>query len=223
VLCGRRRRPLAPLITAVTGVVVTTRAAAVVQLDARVVPQTEVRADVAPLLALAGVTIDERPPRRWGSRWRRGNGVSQPLLTGERLDLLQRRYDLMVLVRQRAGWVALVLLAVSVVTSRLPLRSLAVAAGLVTVIALVLPHLLAYGQSRRRHPAGCAGHPAAGRRRARVAAVTVPVAVVAAARRRSRGAAGRAAAPRAVGPQPDRVRVLTDSYGRNRGGATGVA
>jgi hypothetical protein len=223
VLCGRRRRPLAPLITAVTGVVVTARAAAVVQLDARVVPQTEVRPTSRRCSPWPGVTIDERPPRRWGSRWRRGNGVSQPLLTGERLDLLQRQYDLMVLVRQRAGWVALVLLAVSVVTSRLPLRSLAVAAGLVTVIALVLPHLLAYGQSRRRHPAGCAGHPAAGRRRARVAAVTVPVAVVAAARRRSRGAAGRAAAPRAVGPQPDRVRVLTDSYGRNRGGATGVA
>ena len=55
----------------------------------------------------------------------KGKRVTLPLLTGEQLDLLQRRYDLMVLVRQWAGWVALALLAVSVATSRLPLRTLA--------------------------------------------------------------------------------------------------
>ena len=112
------------------------------------VPKTEVRADVAPLLALAGVRIDKVTAQAMGLTLEKGKRVSLPLLTGEQLDLLQRRYDLMVLVRQWAGWVALALLAVSVATSRLPLRTLAVAAGLVAVIALLLPHLLAYGQSR---------------------------------------------------------------------------
>ena len=42
--------PLEPLITAVTGVVVTTRDAAVSQLDTRALPKTQVRADVALVL-----------------------------------------------------------------------------------------------------------------------------------------------------------------------------
>ena len=65
---------LEPLITAVTGVVVSTRDAAVTQLDARALPKTEVRADVAPLLAVAGVTVDKKTATAWGSRWRRGSG-----------------------------------------------------------------------------------------------------------------------------------------------------
>ena len=106
--------------------------------------------------------------------------MTLPLLTGEQLDLLQRRYDLMVLVRQWAGWVALALLAVSVATSRLPLRTLAVAAGLVAVIALVLPHLLAYGQSRATDTQqGALVTPLLTAGSARVAAVAVPVAVIA--------------------------------------------
>ncbi len=106
--------------------------------------------------------------------------MTLPLLTGEQLDLLQRRYDLMVLVRQWAGWVALALLAVSVATSRLPLRTLAVAAGLVAVIALVLPHLLAYGQSRAADTQlGALVAPLLSAAGARVASVAVPVSVVA--------------------------------------------
>ncbi len=172
--------PLEPLITAVTGVVVTTRDAAVSQLDARALPKTEVRADVAPLLAVAGVTIDKKTARTMGLALEKGKRVSLPLLTGEQLDLLQRRYDLMVLVRQWAGWVALALLAVSVATSRLPLRTLAIAAGLVAVIALVLPHLLAYGQSRAADTQlGALVTPLLSAGSARVAAVAVPVAVVA--------------------------------------------
>ena len=172
--------PLAPLITAVTGVVVTTRDAAVTQLDARALPKTEVRADVAPLLAVAGVTIDKRTATTMGLRLEKGKRLSLPLLTGEQLDLLQRRYDLMVLVRQWAGWVALGLLAVSVATSRLPLRTLAIAAGLVAVIALVLPHLLAYGQSRAADTQlGALVTPLLSAGSARVADIAVPVAVVA--------------------------------------------
>lgn len=147
---------------------------------ARVVPKTEVRADVAPLLALAGVTIDRKTAQAMGLTLEKGKRVSLPLLTDEQLDLLQRRYDLMVLVRQWAGWVALALLAVSVATSRLPLRTLAVAAGLVTVIALVLPHLLADGQSRAADTQlGALVTPLLAAAGARVAAVAVPVAVVA--------------------------------------------
>ncbi len=179
-----------------TGVVVTTRDAAVSQLDARATPKTEVRADVAPLLAVAGVTIDKKTAKTMGLTLEKGKRVSLPLLTGEQLDLLQRRYDLMVLVRQWAGWVALALLAVSVATSRLPLRTLAIAAGLVAVIALVLPHLLAYGQLRAADtqlgalvtplavggqcPGGGRRRPGRGGRRS--------------ARRRLRGAAGHPAA-----------------------------
>ena len=171
---------LEPLITAVTGVVVTTRDAAVSQLDARVTPKTEVRADVAPLLAVAGVTIDKKTARTMGLTLEKGKRVSLPLLTGEQLDLLQRRYDLMVLVRQWAGWVAIALLAVSVATSRLPLRTLAIAAGLVAVIALVLPHLLAYGQSRAADTQlGALLTPLLSAGSAQVAAAAVPVAVIA--------------------------------------------
>ncbi len=92
--------------------------------------------------------IDKKTAKAMGLTLEKGKRVRLPLFTGEQLDLLQRRYDLMVLVRQWAGWVALALLAVSVATSAAPLRTLAVAAGLVAVIALVLPHLLAYGQLR---------------------------------------------------------------------------
>jgi len=164
----------------VTGVVVSTRDAAVTQLDARALPKTEVRADVAPLLAVAGVTVDMKTATAMGLTLEKGKRVTLPLLTGEQLDLLQRRYDLMVLVRQWAGWVALALLAVSVATSRLPLRTLAVAAGLVAVIALVLPHLLAYGQSRAADTQlGALVAPLLSAAGARVASVAVPVSVVA--------------------------------------------
>ena len=75
---------------------------------------------------------------------------------------------------------ALVLLAVSVATSRLPLRTLAIADGLVAVIALVLPHVLAYGQSRGADTQlGALVTPLLSAGSARVAAVAVPVAVIA--------------------------------------------
>ncbi len=171
--------PLEPLLTVMTGVVVSTRDAAVGQLDARAVPKTEVRADVAPLLTLAGVDVDKKTARAMGLTLEHG-GVTLPLFTGEQLDLLQQRYDLMVLIRQWAGWVAVVLLAISVATSRLPLRTLAIAAGLVAVIALVLPHLLAYGQGRAAGTElGALVTPLLATAGARLAAVAVPVAVVA--------------------------------------------
>lgn len=172
--------PLEPLVTAVSGVVVATRDAAVTQLDARVQPKTEVRADVAPLLALAGVKVDKKTAAAMGLRLEPGRRISVPLLSGPQLDLFQHRYDWMLLIRRWAGWVALALLAVAVATSRLPLRTLAVAAGLVAVVALVLPRLLAYGQ-------GWAGGtdlgglitPILTAAAARVGVVSGPVAVVA--------------------------------------------
>jgi hypothetical protein len=172
--------PLEPLVTVVTGVVVGGRDAAVAQLDARAVPKTAVAVDVAPLLRLAGVEIDKKTARAMGLAAGPGKRVTLPLLTGEQLDLLQRRYDLMVLIRQWAGWAALALLVVSVATSRRPLRTLAVAAGLVALIALVLPHLLAYGQARVvGTDLGSLVAPLLAAAAGRVATVAVPVAVVA--------------------------------------------
>lgn len=170
--------PLEPLVSAVTGVVVATRDTAVGQLDAQATPKSEVRADVAPLLALAGVTVDKATARAMGLSVTKGH-LTLPLLTGEQLDLLQHRYDWLLLIRRWAGWVGLVLLAVSVATSRLPLRTLAVASGLVAVIALVLPRLLAYGQGRAAATElGGLVAPLLAAAAGRVATVGVPVAVV---------------------------------------------
>ncbi|HEY5788464.1 MAG TPA: hypothetical protein VIT65_27200 [Microlunatus sp.] len=105
------------MITVVTGVVFASRDAVVGQLDARAAPKTEVRADVAPLLALAGVELDKKTVYGDGAQPREGKRVTLHCSPAQ-LDLLQRRYDLMVLIRQWAGWVALALLAVSVATSR---------------------------------------------------------------------------------------------------------
>ncbi len=171
--------PLEPLATAVAGVVVGTRDAAVSQLDARTVPKSVVRADVAPLLALAGVTVDKKTAAAMGLTLEKKR-LTLPLLTGEQLELLQHRYDVLLLIRRWAGWVALALLAVSVATSRLPLRTLAVAAGLVAVIALVLPRLLAYGQGRvAGSELGGLVAPLLAAGAARVAVVGVPVALAA--------------------------------------------
>jgi hypothetical protein len=171
--------PLEPLVTVVTGVVVGTRDAAVAQLDARTVPKTVVRADVTPMLTLAGVAVDKKTATVMGLTLEKKR-LTLPLLTGGQLDLLQHRYDVLLLLRRWAGWVALALLAVSVATSRLPLRTLAVAAGLVAVIALVLPRLLASAQGRvADSELGGLVAPLLAAGAARVAVVGVPVAVVA--------------------------------------------
>lgn len=171
--------PLEPLVTVVTGVVVGTRDAAVAQLDARAVPKTVVRADVTPLLTLAGVTVDTKTAAAMGLTLEKKR-LTLPLLTGEQLDLLQHRYDVLLLIRRWAGWVALALLAVSVATSRRPLRTLAVASGLVALIAVVLPHLLAYGQGwAGRTDLGGLVVPVLAAAAARVGVLSGPVALVA--------------------------------------------
>ena len=171
--------PLEPLAIAMTGVVVGTRDAAVAQLDARAVPKSVVRADVAPLLALAGVTVDEKTAAAMGLTLEKRR-LTLPVLTDEQLDLLQHRYDVLLLIRplgrlgrarpaRRVGG-----------DLRRPLRTLAVGAGLVAVIALVLPRLLAYGQGRvAGSELGGAVDPLLAAAAARVAVVGVPVALVA--------------------------------------------
>lgn len=177
--------PIEPLVQAVTVVAVATRDAAVSQLDARAAPKTVVRADVAPLFTLAGVEIDKKTAKALGltlttDKKTKVTRLTLPLLTGDQLDLLQRRYDWMILVRSWAGWAALALLAASVATSRYPLRTLAIAAGLVAVIAFVLPRLLVYAQLRTTGSTveGLVA-PLLTAASVRLAAVAVPVTVVA--------------------------------------------
>lgn len=173
--------PIEPLVTAVTAVAVTTRDAAVVQLDAGATPKVPVRADIGPLLGLAGITIDKKTAKAMGLALDKKDKakVTLPLLTSDQLDVLQRRYDWMVRIRQWAGWLALALLVVSVATSRDPLRTLAIAAGLVAAIALVLPHLLAAVQQRAAgFEVGALVVPLLTAASARLATVAVPVAVV---------------------------------------------
>lgn len=175
--------PIEPLVTAVTTVVVTTRDAAVAQLDARATPKKPVRADIGPLLGLAGVRIDKKTAKAMGLTLDKvdKHKVTLPLLTGEQLNLLQRRYDWMLLVRQWAGWAALALLAVSIATSRYPVRTLAIAFGLVAVVALVLPQLLTAVQARLAGlGVGALVTPLLAAASARVATVAVPVAIVSA-------------------------------------------
>ena len=177
--------PIEPLVRAVTEVAVTTRDAAVTQLDAKTSPKTVVRADVAPLFGLAKITIDKKTAKAMGltlttDKKTKTTRLTLPLLTGEQLDLLQRRYDWMLLIRQWAGWAALALLAVSVATSRYPLRTLAIAAGLVAVIAFVLPRVLAYAQLRASGTtAEALAAPVLTAASARLATVAVPVLAVA--------------------------------------------
>lgn len=180
--------PVEPLIAAVTTVVVTTRDAAVSQLDARAEPKKPVHADIGPLLGLAKVSIDKKTAKAMGlsldtgktAKVTKNAKVTLPLLTADQLDLLQHRYDWMVLVRRWAGWAALALLAVSVATSRYPLRTLAIAAGLVAVIAVVLPQLLPIIQTRlATSDLGALLTPLLAAATARVSAVAVPVGVIA--------------------------------------------
>lgn len=191
--------PVEPLVTAVTSVVVTTRDAAVSQLDAHAVPKKPVRADISPLLGLAKISIDKKTAKALGlslsavgggpaietnakGKNAKGVKVTLPLLTADQLELLQHRYDWMVLVRRWAGWAALALLAVSVATSRYPLRTLAIAAGLVALIAIVLPHLLTAVQARlASSELGALVTPLLAAAAARVGTVAVPVGVVAGA------------------------------------------
>lgn len=171
--------PIEPLVAALATVVVTTRDAAVTQLDADAAPKTAVRADLSPLLKLAGITVDKKTAAAMGLTLEKKR-VTMPLLTGEQLDLLQHRYDWMVLIRTWAGWAALALLTVSVATSRYPLRTLAVAAGLVAVIAVVLPHLLGALQGRATgSELGALVSPLLAAASARVGVLAGPVAVVA--------------------------------------------
>lgn len=170
--------PIEPLVGALTTVVVTTRDAAVSQLDAKASPKSTVSADVAPLLTLAGIKLDKKTAKSMGVTLDKKH-VSVPLLTGEDLDKLQHRYDLMVLVRRWAGWLGLGLLAVSVATSRYPLRTLAVAAGLIAVIALVLPHLLDFLRDRLLgSELGALVTPLLAAASGRVATVAGPVALI---------------------------------------------
>ena len=179
-----------PLIAAVTTVVVSTRDAAVSQLDARAVPKQPVRADIGPLLGLAKIPIDKKTAKAMGLKLSQGKdskgksaksaAVTLPLLTPDQLDLLQHRYDWMLLIRRWAGWAALALLAVSVATSRYPLRTLAIAAGLIALVAIVLPQLLGLVQTRLSlSEVGALATPLLAAATARVATVAVPVGVVA--------------------------------------------
>ena len=192
--------PVEPLVTAVTSVVVDTRDAAVSQLDAHAVPKKPVRADISPLLGLAKISIDEKTAKAMGlslssvkggpviektgkgknAKIAKGVKVTLPLLTADQLELLQHRYDWMVLVRRWAGWAALALLVVSVATSRYPVRTLAIAAGSVALIAVVLPHLLTMVQARlATSELGALVTPLLAAAAGRAGAVAVPVGVVA--------------------------------------------
>lgn len=182
--------PIEPLIAAVTTVVVSTRDSAVSQLDTRAAPKRPVQADIAPLLGLAKIPIDKKTAKAMGlklSQSKDGKGknlksvaITLPLLTPDQLDLLQHRYDWMLLIRQWAGWMALALLVISVATSRYPLRTLAIAAGLVALVAVMLPRLLAMIQARlATQELGALVTPLLAAAAARVGAVAVPVGVIA--------------------------------------------
>ncbi|GAA3640151.1 hypothetical protein [Microlunatus ginsengisoli] len=134
-------RAVGPLTDAVVAVVLPARNAAVAQLDAKLEPKKDVRLDLAPVFKAAGISLDKKSAAALGLTVTK-HSASVPLLTGQQLDTLQRRYDLALLAETWAGWAALVLLAVSVATSAKPLRTLAIACGALALLAVVAPWLL---------------------------------------------------------------------------------
>lgn len=134
-------QPVAPLTDALTRVAVTARDQAVSQLDARLSPKRVVRMDLAPLFTAAKIKVDAKTAKMMGLTVT-GKAFTTELIGAEQLDQLQRRYDLTKIASTWAGWAALALIIISVLTSRRPLRTLAFAAVAVVVVALAAPPLL---------------------------------------------------------------------------------
>jgi hypothetical protein len=132
---------IGPMADALSAVAVNARDDAVSQLDRRLDPKQEVRLQLAPLFTAAKIKIDKATAAALGLTLKK-DALTSRLLTGDQLDLMQRRYDLTVLINRWAGWVALALLIVGVVTSAKPLRALAVASGVAAAAAIVVPLLL---------------------------------------------------------------------------------
>jgi hypothetical protein len=132
---------IGPMADALTSVAVEARDEAVHQLDRRLDPKQEVRLELAPLFTAAKIKIDKATATALGLTLKK-DALTSRLLTGDQLDRMQRRYDLTVLTNRWAGWAALALLIVAVVTSAKPLRALAIASGVTAALAIVVPLLL---------------------------------------------------------------------------------
>jgi hypothetical protein len=130
-----------PMADALTAVAVKARDEAVSQLDRRLDPKNEVRLQLAPLFTAAKIKIDKATATALGLTLKKA-ALTSRLLSGDQLDRMQRRYDLIVLTNRWAGWAALALLIVAVVTSAKPLRALAIASGVAAVLAIAVPLLL---------------------------------------------------------------------------------
>jgi hypothetical protein len=126
---------------ALASVAVKARDDAVSQLDRRLDPKQEVRLQLAPLFTTAKIKIDKATTTALGLTLKK-DALTSRLLTGDQLDRMQRRYDLTVLTNRWAGWAALALLIVAVVTSAKPLRAMAIASGIAAALAVVVPLLL---------------------------------------------------------------------------------
>ena len=119
---------IGPMAEALAAVAVKARDDAVSQLDRRLDPKQEVRLQLAPLFTAAKIKIDKATATALGLTLKK-DALTSRLLTGDQLDRMQRRYDLTVLTNRWAGWAALALLIVAVVTSAKPLRAMAIASG----------------------------------------------------------------------------------------------
>ena len=132
---------IGPMAEALASVAVKARDDAVSQLDRRLDPKQEVRLQLAPLLTAAKIKIDKATTTALGLTLKK-DALTSRLLTGDQLDRMQRRYDLTMLTNRWAGWAALALLIVAVVTSAKPLRAMAIASGIAAALAIVVPLLL---------------------------------------------------------------------------------